>query len=164
MSRTLIQAAIVTILNTITDIGQVHNGIRWANDKGQFIKAFYTEVNGQGEIRTWMVSRVEGGMAYGPNGGSLGTSYQVTTQRSLERYDFTMEGWASFRDDDTDNEFQDLIDSVLDKFEANISLDSTAHMHGPVTYNIDHQFFGDVFVHHVIFNMYALETFGINPT
>jgi len=164
MTRKLIQAAIVTILETVTDIGSVHNGIRWAIHEDKFIKDFMSEIDGQSQVRTWMVSRTEGGMAYGPAGGGLGTNYPVTTQQSLERYDFTIEGWTSFKDDDTDNEFQDLIDSILDKFEANISLNSTANMRGPVTYNIDHQFFGDIFVHHVIFNMYALETIGISPT
>ncbi len=164
MTRTLIQAAIVTILETVTDIGPVHNGIRWTIHEDEWMKNFIVGIEDQAQIRTWMVSRVEGGMAYGPSGGGLGTGYAVTTQQSLERYDFTIEGWASFKDDDTDTEFQALIDSVLDKFEANISLNSTAILHGPVNYQIDHQFFGNYFVHHVIFNMYALETSGISPS
>jgi len=164
MSRKLIQAEIKTILETVTDIGQVHASIRWTKYEDKFIQNFIVGIEDQAEIRTWMIYRVEGGMAYGPNNGGLGTSYPVTTHQSLERYDFRIEGWASFTDDDTDSRFQDLIDAVLDKLEANISLNNTANMHGPVNYSIDHQFFGDYFVHHVIFNMYVLETFGITPS
>ena len=83
MTRKLIQAAIVTILETVTDIGSVHNGIRWAIHEDKFIKDFMSEIDGQSQVRTWMVSRTEGGMAYGPAGGGLGTNYPVTTQQSL---------------------------------------------------------------------------------
>lgn len=164
MTRALIQAEIVTILETVSDIGPVHNGIRWTKDQDQFIKNFFHEIDDQGQIRTWMVSRVEGAFAYGPSAAGLGTGVPITTQSALERYNFTIEGWASFKDDDTDSEFQALIDSIIDKFIANISLNSTANMRGPMEYSIDHQFFGDYFVHHVIFNFYAVETEGISPT
>ena len=164
MTRALIQAAIVTILDDVTNIGPVHNGIRWTIHENEFVKAFFTDIEDQQQIRTWMVYRVEGGMDYGSRNGSLGTGVSIPTQTSLERYDFSVEGWASFKDDDTDTEFQALIDSIIDKFIANISLNSTAKMRGPINYSIDHQFFGDYFVHHVIFNFYAIETEGIIPT
>jgi len=164
MARDTIQAAIKTILETVTDIGQVHDSIRWTIHEDKFIKNFFTVVNEQQQIRTWMIYRVDGAVDYGAREGSLGTSQRIPTQSSFQRYDFAIEGWASFKDDETDIEFQSLIDSVIDKFQANISLNNTSLMRGPITYSIDHQFFGDYFVHHVIFNFYATEREGITPT
>ena len=165
MSRKAIQSAIVDILNTVNDIGEVHGSIRWTIYENEFIKNFFAEISGQSQIRTWMVSRVEGGVDYGARNGSLGTGIPVSTQTALERYDFIIEGWASFSDlDSTDTEFQALIDSIIDKFIDNITLNTTANMRGPINYSIDHQFFGDHFVHHIIFNFYAVELEGISPT
>lgn len=164
MTRALIQAEIVTILKTVTDIGSVHNGVRWAVYEDKFIQDFFSVINDEKQIRTWMITRVEGGVDYGARNGSLGSGIPITTQGGLERYDFTMEGWASFKDDDTDTEFQALIDSVIDAFEAKVSLNSTANMRGPIQYSIDHQFFGDYFVHHVIFSFYAIEVKNLSIT
>jgi len=90
MTRALIQAAIVTILESVTDIGSVHNGIRWTIHEDQFVKDFINEIDGQSQVRTWMVSRVEGGVDYGSRSGSLGTGIPVTTQQALERYDLQL--------------------------------------------------------------------------
>jgi hypothetical protein len=163
MSRVLIQSAIKTILETVTDIGTVYDHIRWTNYQGKFIEAFVTEVDGQPQIRTWMINRAGGGFDYGPRLGSLGTAVDIPTNTNLAKYDFQVEGWLSFKDNDTDSEFQLLIDAIEDKFKANISLNDTCLVRGPITYQIDHQFFGEYFVHHIIMEFYAVEREGITP-
>jgi len=111
-----------------------------------------------------MIYRSGGGFDYGSRENSLGTEIAIPIKSKLARYDFKIEGWASFRDDDTDIEFQALLDTLEAKFEANISLNQTALIRSAITYEIDHQFFGDYFVHHVILSFYAVPSIkGITP-
>jgi|TARA_Y100000310_G_scaffold345771_1_gene469634 hypothetical protein len=163
MSRSAIISAIKTLLEAVTDIGQVYDSIRWTIYEDKFIQDFFTVVNGQNQIRTWMIYKTGGGQDYGARSGSLGTGVDIPTQSALDRHDITIEGWASFTDNDSDSDFQALVDSVLDKFRAEISLTDTALVRGPINYAIDHQFFGQYFVHHVILNFYAVERTGITP-
>ena len=164
MSRLLILAEIKTLLESVTDIGQVHDSIRWSVSEDKFAENFITQVDERNELRTWMIYRSAGGMDYGAREGSLGTGVTIPTRTSLRRHDFVIEGWASFADDDTDATFQALVDAVLDKFETEITLNNSALTRGPIEYNIDHQFFGEILAHHVTLNFYAVERAGITPT
>ena len=111
-----------------------------------------------------MIYRSGGGFDFGMRSSALGTEIDIPIKAQLDRYDFKIEGWVSFADDDTDKEFQALIDSIEAKIEANISLNDTCLVRSGITYEIDHQFFGNYFVHHVIFTFYAVETKGITPS
>tara|TARA_Y100000310_G_C20403817_1_gene678684 strand:+ start:287 stop:781 length:495 start_codon:yes stop_codon:yes gene_type:complete len=163
VSRSNIISQIKTLLEAVTDIGQVYDSIRWAIYEDKFVQDFFTTVNGQNQIRTWMIYRGGGGEDYGSRQNSLGTGLSIATQRGLSRYDFIIEGWASFEDNSSDSDFQTLVDSVLTKLKPEISLNSSALMRGPINYNIDHQFFGDYFVHHIILTFYATEEAGLSP-
>ena len=62
MSRILIQGAIKSILETVDNIGQVHDTIRWTVHEGEYIENFAWEQDGQLQIRTWMIYRESGGL------------------------------------------------------------------------------------------------------
>ena len=163
MSRSNIIAQIKTFLEAVSDIGQVYDSIRWTIYQDKFVQDFMTQLDGQNQIRTWMIYLSGGGEDYGARQNSLGTSLSIAVRRGLSKYDITIEGWASFEDNSSDSDFQTLIDNVLAKFRPEISLNSSAVMRGPINYTIDHQFFGDIFVHHILLNFYALEEAGLNP-
>jgi hypothetical protein len=164
VSRLLIQAAIKTILESVTDIGNVYDSIRWVNDKERWDSAFLKDIEGQTEIRVWMLYRISGEEAYGANENAASTGISIPIRTRLQRYNFQIEGMLSFTDDDTDSRFQLLVDSVINAFKNKQSLNDTAILRGPINYTIDHQFFGEVLVHHVVFGLYAVERDGITPT
>jgi hypothetical protein len=164
LTRLAIQAAIKTILEGVTDIGNVYDSIRWVNDKERWDSAFLKDIDGQSEIRVWMLYRISGEEAYGASDNAAGTGLSIPIRTRLQRYNYQIEGMLSFTDDDTDVRFQALLDSVIDAFKNKQSLNDTAIFRGPINYTIDHQFFGEVLVHHVILNLYAVERDGITPT
>ena len=164
MSRVAIIAEIKNILEEVKNIGIVHGELRWSIFQDEFLNSFIVDIDGQKQIRTWMIYRDAGAMDYGSRENSLGTSVSLPIRSSMQRYDFKVEGWLSFADNETDTEFQQLIDDVLSKFEANISLNESALLRGVINYDIDHQFFGDYFVHHIQINFYAVERKGITPS
>ena len=154
-----------TILETVTDIGVVHDSIRWSRESQEFIKIFTTQINSQGQIRTWMVSRVSGADAYGMlQSASLGTQIRVPVGQQLRKYDWEIQGFMSFTDDETESEFQALAESVLAKFNDNISLNSSCLERGFISYKLDHVFLGDHLVHHMELTFWTAEIEGINPT
>jgi hypothetical protein len=164
MSRALIQAQIKTILQGVANIGNVYDSVRWVNDKEKWDRDFLKDINGQHEVRVWMIYRVGGGEDYGANINVLGTNLSIPTRTRAQRYDFQIEGFLSFADDDTDSTFQALVDSVIDAFKNKQSLNDTAIARGPINYSIDHQFFGQVLVHHVVLTTFAVERDGIVPS
>lgn len=163
MTRQGIQSSIKDILEDIPNIGIVHDSLRWSVYQDNWLESFVMELEGQSQVRTWMIYRSSGGMDYGSRQNSIGTGLDLPTRSSLRRYDFKIEGWTAFKDEETDEEFQLLVDTVLDKFEANISLNNSCIERGPIAYDVDHQFFGEHFVHHIIINFYASERSGITP-
>ena len=163
MSRKLILAEITTILKEVDSIGKVYDSVRWVIEESKFNESFIASIADQQQIRAWIISRVSGQDGYGAMNRGLGTLMAVPVGTRLNRYDFTIEGFMSFKDDETEAEFQDLVDSIRDKFKDNISLNSSALERGNITYKVGHTRFGEYLVHHAVIDFWAIERDGIVP-
>lgn len=164
MSRASILSAVKTILEGVTNIGNVYSTIRWVIEDDKFFKEFETLISNQQQVRVWMITRVGGEDVYGPQRNFGGTGIDIPTRTRGRRYDFQIEGFSSFTDDDTESEWQTLIDNVLDEFKNNTSLTNTALIRSSLSYIIDHVWFGKYLVHHVVIRFYAAERDGITPS
>jgi len=98
--------AIYTVLNGITNIGQVHKQKRWSAPKEKFLAAYMATIGGIDQIRAWWISR-------------LATPSEAMTKSSYQRnYAFQLDGFMGLDDSaDTEQTFQTLIDTVMDTFD-----------------------------------------------
>lgn len=91
-------------LETIPDIGQVHDYYRWTNNVQDFISLFsYTPAGGSKQIRGWEISR-----------------YYFRDKKQgafLRHHKFRLIGYMGLKDsEETDKTFQVLADLVVEKF------------------------------------------------
>jgi hypothetical protein len=158
-------AQIVSILEAVTNIGTIHDSLRWSRDFKTLSEAYTISINNRSEIRTWLISRAGGADAYGMiQGSNLGTLVRVPVGSQLVKYDYIIDGFMSFKDNETESEFLALVDAVRDQFKNNISLNSSCFERGHIFYSIDHAFFGDHLCHHINMTFWTAELEGITPS
>lgn len=56
MSEATIRAAINTIVDGVSNVGQVHDYMRWATDRTALDAVFKTTISGTDQIRAWMIT------------------------------------------------------------------------------------------------------------
>lgn len=56
MTETTIRALVYGLVNGVSNVGQVHDYERWANDWSKFLDRFKTSISGDDIIRGWTVS------------------------------------------------------------------------------------------------------------
>lgn len=165
MTYPLQLAAIKGIIEGVSNIGTVHDSLRWSRNPAELFQNYVSTINNQSEIRAWFISRSGGADAYGMiSGASIGTRIQVPVGQRLRKYNWTVNGFMSFSDDTTEPIWLALVDSMLDAFKNNISLDSTCLERGFLEYEIDHMAFSEVLAHHMQIRFWTAELSGINPT
>ena len=103
-----IKAALKTILEGVTDMGKVHDRLRYTNDPPVF-KEFYWDADKE-IINGWEITRT----AYAP---ILSTSALIKKVHVMR-----LRGYYSMKDSiDTENKFQTIVDGVVDALHSNIS-------------------------------------------
>lgn len=107
-----IRDAIVTRLNTVASIGQVHNRERYSADWSAYLGQFKNAATG--DIRGWTVTF----------GGLTGTPYRGAANRRA--YEFVIRGYLGLDDSaNTETAFYNLVEAVLDALDGRTDLGDT---------------------------------------
>jgi hypothetical protein len=123
---TSLRTSISAVLATIPNIGLVNNRERFVVDPSKFLDFFKTTIDGQVQIRAWLVLR-EAAPAMAFEQSSFG--------ETTRRHQFVLHGFLGFADaSDTYGTMQALCDSVMAAFDNEETLGVTGvvvHKVGP---------------------------------
>lgn len=168
MSWATIVAKLNSDLSAISNIGNVHSSPRWTVFDDEFINRFTKEINGQREVRFWLITRDNVGSAYGPGQNLLGTQVSLPTSQELRRHDVIIDGFMGMsdnEDDTTEDDFQSLVDSVIDALSDRTSFDDVVLIRSTdISAAIDIVEFSEVLTHHVTIQFYVVEKNNITPS
>ncbi len=121
MSLVNIRTEIKNILNTVTDVGVIHDYERWTTDWNTLLSMF--KPAGKDYIRGWMITR---------QAAQEGVSTQGVGGDNQRIHRFVIKGIGSLKDDQaTEKTFQDLVESVCQKLRENPNLNNTAEESDP---------------------------------
>ena len=137
---------IVALLETVSEVGQVHNRLRFANNWQTLLNMFKTDPpDGVGEslLLGWMLTRTDKTPL--PEDGSFGRVYYL--------HHFQLQGIMAHSDEgDSEGAFQDLIDRILLVLDADSALLGGSNVQegsGPATARlIELRTFGTVLAHY----------------
>jgi hypothetical protein len=154
MSEQQIRGRITLQLSQIPGMGIVHGFQRWADTWPKFLDHFKTN---EDRIHGWIVTRTR-------------TAQRQTTMGAVERaHVFLIRGVYGLKDDQaTELTFQALVDSIVEKFTPDSTLDGaceTTHPDwGPMANaaglqadTVEHRMFGKVLCHYAECRLCAVE-------
>lgn len=148
MSLSAIRTEIKTILNSVTDIGVVHDYERWSKDWNTILSLF--QPSGKAYIRGWMITR-------------RATSEQVITQgpggTNQRDHSFVIKGVFGLKDDTaSEKTFQDLLESICTALRGNPTLNGSAlGCEPPQVLSVDIRMFSQVLCHYAEIELKASE-------
>ncbi len=136
MAYATILAKIKSILEGVSDIGQVHDYVRWYKDKPDFNTIFRDAANSQ--IRAWDISRTST------------PETEKASRTNIRTHTFRIRGFMSLDDSAaTEKTFQSLVEDVATAFRNSPGLEGTALDSGPIQINaVDHMNVGDALCHY----------------
>lgn len=137
MSQSTILAKIKSTLEGVTDIGQVHDYVRWNADWSDMLTMFRDSSTAQ--IRFWDITRKR-------------TAEEARSGRTNYRtHIFRIRGFMSLDDSEsTEKTFQDLIEQVVAVFRNQPTLGGVALTVEPLQVdNVDHAVVTDILCHMV---------------
>lgn len=137
-----LRTAIVARLNTVSNVGQVHNRPRWNADWSKFLDHFKTTVGGKSTLLGWWVSRE-----------SAQSDVSVSDFNNVTRIEtFILTGIQAFVDnDDSYANLQALCDTIMADLDNQSTLSVTGvqvHAVGPCSLrSFGEQMLGSVLAH-----------------
>ena len=145
------------MLETVTDIGEVHDFVRSTYFWDEFFTAHKNSQNG-GQILTWEITRTATAQELWGVGGVV-DNYKRT-------HSFTLIGRMSLQDSSaTEKTFQALVDAVQDKFVGDFDLNGTILPVDPPNEiqikSVGHASFAGILVHQAILTFEATERVGV---
>lgn len=146
-SETTIRARIKTVLLTVTNIGQVHDYERWADNWDDLLTLFKATVSGEYELRGWTVTLedVTQEVITFQGGGTTGTV--------LVNYFYRVRGFLAVNDADaSEKTMTALMLAAATALEADATLRSEAlEKESPVVAAMhqEHRMFAGVLCHYV---------------
>lgn len=158
MSQASLRAQIVSVLNTVDDIGLVYDRSRYANTWDKYLDKFKTTIDGTPQIRAWQVTY------------SALTANQAVLKRQVDRqYTFTITGYLRVRDTDagdlftpSETEFAALTEDVLNALDSDPVLHSAPnHLGYAGVTNFGYAQFGGVVCHIVEIDQPVREVFTV---
>jgi hypothetical protein len=100
---TSLRTALVTLLETVTDVGMVHGRERFVVDPSKFLDMFKTTISGTVQIRAWLILRE-----------SMQPIEDTVFGESRQRHVFVLRGILGFQDSaDTYGTLQALVDTII---------------------------------------------------
>lgn len=140
MSLLSIRAALKTLIETVSGIGQVHDYKRYAADWKTYKELFQKGT----KVNEWEIQRE--GFSVEPRGTQ---AVQGKVKDTIHR--MVVRGFYSFDDKcASEKTFDTLVDGVTDLFIANQDISQTAEIVGiPIIGDINFNFLGDVLCHMV---------------
>ncbi len=149
MSETAIRAKIKSIMDTVTDIGKVHDYERWTADWSQFLNLFKANIGGKDQIRGWEILRKSAPAEY------------IDNVEEMTKHLFIVRGYMGVQDASaTEKTFNVLIEAVRAKFRFNFTLDGLCELAGPVSVDlVEVRSFGGTLCHYCELSLPAQELF-----
>jgi len=153
MSQATILAEIKTLLETVTDIGNVHDYIR----STYFWNQFFAEHQDGTKILSWEISRVGTAQALATV-GAVEDLYHLT-------HSFVIVGHMSLSDElETEKTFQSLCDTIQDSFREDDNLNGTILPIQPPNKlqikSVGHANYAGILVHHAVLTIDLVERVG----
>lgn len=148
MSLSAIRTEIKNILETVTDIGLVHDYERWSVDWNTILSLF--KPTGKDYIRGWMITRAA-------------TTEAVLTQgiggSNVREHRFVIKGVMGLKDAQaTEKTFHDLVEAVCTALRQNPALNNSAEESDPPqVLTVDIRMFGQVLCHYAEIELKATE-------
>ena len=145
MSEASIRAGIKSVLNTVADIGAVHDYERYPtnNDWSAFLTLFKATIGGVDQVRGWTLSRRS----------------SSDSMNNPVPHAYIIRGMMSFKDStETEKTFTTLIESVRTAFRADKTLSGNALGHDFIQVSLQEpRFFGGVLCHYCELSITAYE-------
>jgi hypothetical protein len=151
MSDTAIRTAIKEVLNTVENIGVVHDYERHAATWEKFIELFRTVIAGQGQIRGWEITRRQ----RTGRQGTMGAGFRETERRHV----YKLHGYLGLQDlMASEKTFQSLIDAICAAFADTPRLGGATNSHEFIQVNvIEPRMFGGVLCHFCEMSLTVIE-------
>ena len=157
MSWALIRAEIKTLLEAVTNIGQVHDTLRHSTTWEEMFARYKDD--SQGRLLAWELTRDGEGLELEAVGNAV--SVEPFYRRT---HNVLIIGYMALKEDDTnpsEKTFQDLVEAVVTKLRQNNLLNEKVLLHiEPQVDSIAHEMFGSVLVHQAIIRFPAIERVG----
>lgn len=100
---TSLRTALVTLLETVADVGMVHGRERFVVDPSKFLDMFKTTISGTTQIRAWLILRE-----------SMQPDTDTVFGEARQRHVFVLRGILGFQDSaDTYGTLQALTDTII---------------------------------------------------
>ncbi len=145
-SETTYRAAIKSVLQGVTNIGQVHDYTRWMDDWAQLLALYKATIGGVDQLRAWEISlqQVQQEVIGFEGGGTTGTIWV--------RYTYRIRGYLAVDDSAaTEKTFAALVLAVMTALEASTTLQSAVlEREEPVVSlaTMEHRMFAGVLCHY----------------
>jgi hypothetical protein len=125
MSQAAIRTALNTAVNTVADVGNVHDYERWSDDWANFLDMFKTTINNVEQIRGWDI-------AYR---GFLAERDPQFTRSVIHRHAFWIQGYIRLNDEmASEKEAAALAEAVCTAVDSNATLHTTVYQNtGPAS-------------------------------
>jgi hypothetical protein len=148
MAYSTILAQIKTAVESVTNIGRVHDYLRYFKDEATFISLFKTTISGVEQIRGWTITR-----------DAIPENSRYTTQGPHRmKHMFVIRGYLGVSDAiESEKTLQALVESVIEKLDNAVTLGSNVEVAGPATATIGHSELGRVLCHYAEINYPVLE-------
>lgn len=157
MTDVTIRADLHAILDGITDIGEVHDYERWADEWPDFLDLMRTAIviEGEKEIRGWTI----GYNGYVPTHVSLGPSWEsFAMAHKVKAHSFMIRGYLGIYDrEESEKTASALAQLVCDTLDANSSLRDDYFYADPATLLFEARIFGGVLCHYTQIEQVVVE-------
>ena len=157
MSYAAILAQIKTDLESVTNIGNVHDSVRYSIYDDTYADLYESEISGQKQIRAWLITRENVSSQFGPASSALGTNVTIPSKQELVKHEISIDAFLGFSDNVSESEFNTVVDAVYDKFKDKATFTDTAFVRGPLNCSFDMIMFSKVLCHHAQITFYVLE-------
>ena len=149
MAYTDIITKIKGTIESIPDIGRVHEYLRYFKDEPAFNELFMTKINGIKQLRAWMITR---------DGIPQNQRYTTFGPHRMQHM-FVIRGYLGISDGvKSEMIMQSLIEAIIEKLDNAVDLGSLVEASGPATAPvISHAEFGRVLCHYTEINFPVTE-------
>lgn len=152
MSEATVRASLKTILQAVSNIGQVHDYVRFASDWTAYLGLFKTTISGSDVIRGWTITST----AEGREGWIAGGSRDTYTAKT---HTFIIRGYLGLDDSaSTEKTARALVETVMDALDnGSIITGNVINASLSQLTTFEPRVFGDVLCHYAEISQQVLE-------
>lgn len=152
MTQATIRSRLATILNTVSDVGVVHDYERWNADWSKFLDLFKTTISGTDQIRGAMVMYR----------GFIPGVEDLTTCSVPRNHNFVIVYIQGLKDaDETEKEASEMAETIVDAIDTDATLNGSSYIgfNPSQVETFEQRIFGDVLCHYAEIRKIVAEEF-----